>query len=158
MPVEKKTNAMRILETLSIPYRVVEYQFDEENSDAVTAAKKTGLPPEQVFKTIVMRNNNKEIFVFCVPADQEVNLKKVRMLTNSKEILPVKQAELLALTGYIRGGCSPLGMKRKYTTYIDETAQLCDFIAVSAGQRGRQILLKADDLAKAADACFVELF
>ena len=117
MPAEKKTNAMRILETLSIPYRVVEYEFDEENSDAVTAAKKTGLPPEQVFKTIVMRNSNKEIFVFCVPADQEVNLKKVRMLTSSKAILPVKQAELLGLTGYIRGGCTPVGMKKKFRTW-----------------------------------------
>ena len=158
MPSEKKTNAMRILENLSIPYEVREYEYDEENSDAVTAAKKTGLPPEQVFKTIVMRNNNKEIFVFCVPADQEVNLKKVRMLTNSKEMLPVKQNELLGLTGYIRGGCSPLGMKRKYTTFIDETAQLFDFISVSAGQRGRQILVKAENLAAAANARFAELF
>ena len=158
MPSEKKTNAMRILENLSIPYEVREYEYDEENSDAVSAAKKTGLPPEQVFKTIVMRNNNKEIFVFCVPADQEVNLKKVRMLTNSKEMLPVKQNELLGLTGYIRGGCSPLGMKRKYTTFIDETAQLFDFISVSAGQRGRQILVKAENLAAAANARFAELF
>lgn len=158
MPSEKKTNAMRILENLSIPYEVREYEYDAENSDAVTAAKKTGLPPEQVFKTIVMRNNNKEIFVFCVPADQEVNLKKVRMLTNSKEMLPVKQNELLGLTGYIRGGCSPLGMKRKYTTFIDETAQLFDFISVSAGQRGRQILVKAENLAAAANARFAELF
>lgn len=143
---------------MSIPYEVREYEYDEENSDAVSAAKKTGLPPEQVFKTIVMRNNNKEIFVFCVPADQEVNLKKVRMLTNSKEMLPVKQNELLGLTGYIRGGCSPLGMKRKYTTFIDETAQLFDFISVSAGQRGRQILVKAENLAAAANARFAELF
>ena len=158
MPSEKKTNAMRILENLSIPYEVREYEYDEENSDAVSAAKKTGLPPEQVFKTIVMRNNNKEIFVFCVPADQEVNLKKVRMLTNSKEMLPVKQNELLGLTGYIRGGCSPLDMKRKYTTFIDETAQLFDFISVSAGQRGRQILVKAENLAAAANARFAELF
>ena len=158
MPSEKKTNAMRILENLSIPYEVREYEFDEENSDAVTAAKKTGLPPEQVFKTIVMRNNNKEIFVFCVSADQEVNLKKVRMLTDSKEILPVKQDELLGLTGYIRGGCSPLGMKKKYQTFIDETAELFDFISVSAGQRGRQILVKAESLAAAANARFAELF
>ena len=154
----KKTNAMRLLDQAHISYKYYEYETVDGKIDAVSVARKIGQEPEQVFKTIVMRNNNKEIFVFCVPADQEVNLKKVRMLTNSKEILPVKQAELLGLTGYIRGGCSPLGMKRKYTTFIDETAQLFDFIAVSAGQRGRQMLLKADDLAKAADACYAELF
>ena len=116
-----KTNAIRILEQKNIPFETKSYEFDEEFSDAETAAQKVGLPPEQVFKTIVMRNEHKQIFVFCVPANSEVNLKKVRALTGSKEIAPVKQNELLGLTGYIRGGCSPLGMKKKYPTFFDET-------------------------------------
>ena len=153
----KKTNAMRILEQLQIEYKVKEYQFDENFSDAVTAAQKVGLPVEQVFKTIIMRNEQKEIFVFCVPAASEVNLKKVRSLTNSKNIEPVKQNELLSLTGYIRGGCSPLGMKKKFTTFIDETAQLFDFVAVSAGLRGVQILVSPNDLLKASNANYAEL-
>lgn len=157
MAQEKKTNAMRILESFSIEYKTKEYDFDEEFSDAITAAEKVGLPAEQVFKTIVMRNEKKEIFVFCVPATVEVNLKKARAVTNSKEILPVKQTELLGLTGYIRGGCSPLGMKKKYTTYIEETAIIFDFIAISAGLRGKQILVNAEKLAQIIDADFVEL-
>lgn len=153
----KKTNAMRILDQLQIEYEVKEYDFDEEFSDAVTAAAKVGLPAEQVFKTIVFRNERKEVYVFCVPAPTEVNLKKVRTLTSSKDIEPVKQTELLGLTGYIRGGCSPLGMKKKFPTFIDETAQLFDFIAVSAGLRGVQLLLNADNLLTACGAEYAEL-
>lgn len=152
-----KTNAIRILEQKNIPFETKSYEFDEEFSDAETAAQKVGLPPEQVFKTIVMRNEHKQIFVFCVPANSEVNLKKVRALTGSKEIAPVKQNELLGLTGYIRGGCSPLGMKKKYTTFFDETAILFDAIAISAGQRGLQIFANAEKLAEAAEAKFAEL-
>ena len=157
MPTPKKTNAMRILEQLGIEYETREYEFDEEFSDAVTASQKVGLPPEQVFKTIVMRNDRKDIFVFCVPANTEVNLKKVRALTSSKEVESVKQNELLGLTGYIRGGCSPLGMKKKYKTYIDETAILFDKIAVSAGQRGLQILANPEKLRTACEAEFAGL-
>lgn len=152
-----KTNAIRILEQKNIPFETKSYDFDENFSDAQTAAQKVGLPPEQVFKTIVMRNEHKQIFVFCVPANSEVNLKKVRALTGSKEIAPVKQNELLDLTGYIRGGCSPLGMKKKYTTFFDETAILFDAIAISAGQRGLQIFANAEKLTEAAEAEFAEL-
>lgn len=152
-----KTNAIRILEQKNIPFETKSYEFDEEFSDAETAAQKVGLPPEQVFKTIVMRNEHKQIFVFCVPANSEVNLKKVRALTGSKEIAPVKQNELLGLTGYIRGGCSPLGMKKKYPTFFDETAILFDAIAISAGQRGLQIFANAEKLVEAAEAEFAEL-
>lgn len=153
----KKTNAMRILENLHIPYQTREYPCDGEFSDAVTVAAQTGIPCEQVFKTIIMRNERKELYVFCVSADCEVNLKKARALTSSKEITPVKPTELLALTGYIRGGCSPLGMKKKYPTYFDETAELFDFIAVSAGVRGMQILAAPTALCAASDAQFADL-
>ena len=152
-----KTNAIRILEQKNIPFETKSYEFDEEFSDAETAAQKVGLPPEQVFKTIVMRNEHKQIFVFCVPANSEVNLKKVRALTGSKEIAPVKQNELLGLTGYIRGGCSPLGMKKKYPTFIDETAILFDEIYVSAGQRGQQIAVNGEKLAEVCGAELAEL-
>ena len=157
MSAGKKTNAMRILEQRAVPFETREYEFEEEFSDAVTVAAKTNMPPEQVFKTIVMRNEHKNIFVFCVPANCEVNLKKARAVTHSKEIAPVKPVELLGLTGYIRGGCSPLGMKKKYTVFFDETAQLFDVIAVSAGVRGMQILCAAEKLAAAAGADFADI-
>lgn len=152
-----KTNAMRILETENVPFEVHTYEFDEENLDAQHAAASAGLPPEQVFKTIVMRNERNEIYVFCVPATTTVNLKKVRALTNSKDINPVHPQELMKLTGYIRGGCSPLGMKKKYPTYIDETAILFDIIFVSAGQRGLQLGVNGEQLASVTGAELTEL-
>ena len=104
-----------------------------------------------------MRNDRKEIYVFCQSADSEINLKKARTVTNSKEISPIKPEELLNLTGYIRGGCSPLGMKRQYQTFIDELATLQEKICISAGIRGMQIIISPDDLAKACNAEFVDL-
>ena len=157
----KKTNAMRILDNLQISYEVREY---EDNTDhelakgtATRTAEKLGLSLEQVYKTIVMRNDRKEIFVFCQSADSEINLKKARTVTNSKEISPIKPEELLNLTGYIRGGCSPLGMKRQYQTFIDELATLQEKICISAGIRGMQIIINPEDLAKACNAKFVDL-
>ncbi len=157
MASEKKTNAMRILETAGIPFTTKTYEFDEENLDALHAAASAGLPAEQVFKTIVMRNERNEIYVFCVPAPTTVNLKKVRALTSSKDINPVKPQELMGLTGYIRGGCSPLGMKKHYPTFIDETAVLFDEIFVSGGQRGLQICVNGEKLAEVTNAQFAEL-
>ena len=157
----KKTNAMRILDNLQISYEVREY---EDNTDhqlakgaATRTAEKLGLSLEQVYKTIVMRNDRKEIYVFCQSADSEINLKKARTVTNSKEISPIKPEELLNLTGYIRGGCSPLGMKRQYQTFIDELATLQEKICISAGIRGMQIIINPEDLAKACNAEFVDL-
>ena len=152
---------MRILDSLQITYEVKEY---EDNTDhelakgtATRTAEKLGLSLEQVYKTIVMRNDRKEIFVFCQSADSEINLKKARTVTNSKEISPIKPEELLNLTGYIRGGCSPLGMKRQYQTFIDELATLQEKICISAGIRGMQIIINPEDLAKACNAEFVDL-
>lgn len=156
-----KTNAMRILDGLKIPYEVSTYEDDGEHElakgAALRLAEKIGVQPECVFKTIVMRTENKEICVFCQSAVSEINLKKARNAAGCKEISPVKPEELLGLTGYIRGGCSPLGMKRKFRTFIDETVLLCDFICISGGQRGIQIKLKPDDLIKACDAVVCDL-
>ncbi|MBR4683477.1 MAG: Cys-tRNA(Pro) deacylase [Spirochaetia bacterium] len=154
---DKKTNAMRILDGLGIKYSVTGYDVDPDNLDALSAAAKLGVSPECIFKTIVMRNEKNLIFVFCVSAESEVNLKKARTVSGSKEIKPVKMTELLALTGYIRGGCSPVGMKKKFPLFIDETATLFDEIYISAGVRGRQLILSPDDLVKATDGTFADV-
>ena len=149
-----KTNAMRILESLSIPYTVHTYEWDEEHLDAIHAAASAGLDTERVYKTIVMMNSNKELFVFCLPAEFSVSLKKARAVTGSKELDLLPLTELQKYTGYIRGGCSPLGMKKHYPTFISELAELEETIYVSAGQRGMQLSLRPDDLIKATNGSY----
>lgn len=157
----KKTNAMRILDGLGIPYETAEYEDDGEHELAKGAAlrlsEKLGVAPETVFKTIVMRTETKEICVFCQSAESEINLKKARQAAGCKEIGPVRPEELLALTGYIRGGCTPIGMKKKFRTFIDETIILHDQVCISGGQRGVQIKIAPNDLIKATDATVVDL-
>lgn len=157
----KKTNAMRILDGLNIPYETSEYDDDGEHElakgAAVRLAEKIGADPESVFKTIVMRTDTKEICVFCQSAVCEINLKKARTAAGCKEINPVKPEELLGLTGYIRGGCTPLGMKKKYRTFIDEQIILHDKVCISGGQRGVQIKIAPQDLIKATEAEVVDL-
>lgn len=157
----KKTNAMRILDNAGIPYTVLTYDDDTEHplesGAALRTAEKLGLSPETVFKTIVMRSDTKEICVFCVPAPQEVNLKKARSTAGVKELSPVKPAEINSLTGYIRGGCSPLGMKRQYRTFIDSSAGVFPVIYISAGQRGVQIGVPAEALAGVTGAVFADI-
>ncbi|EID84926.1 ybaK/ebsC protein [Treponema sp. JC4] len=149
----KKTNAMRILEGLKIPYEAKEYEDDVdhvlEKGAAGRMAEKLGVSPEMVFKTIVMRTESREICVFCQSAVNEINLKKARQAAGCKEINPVKPEELLALTGYIRGGCTPIGMKKQFRTFIDESIMSQDKVCVSAGQRGMQITLAPADLIRA---------
>ena len=152
----KKTNAMRILESLDIEYEVLSYEWDEEHLDAVHASQTAGLLPQQVFKTIVMQDNTKDVYVFCLPADFSVSLKKARVLTGSKELDLIKLNQLQDLTGYIRGGCSPLGMKKHYPTFIEELAQLEEYVFVSAGQRGLQLKIRPEDLIRAANATFAD--
>lgn len=157
----KKTNAMRILDGLKIKYEILSYEDDGEHElsrgAAENIAAKLGINPAACFKTIVMRNESKQIFVFCQSAIHEINLKKARNASASKEINPVKPDELLALTGYIRGGCSPLGMKKKFPTFIDQTALDFEKIYISAGVRGQQIVISPADLVKATDAQSVDL-
>ncbi len=157
----KKTNAMRILDGAKIKYECFEYEDDTEHKLEHGAASKTaekiGADPASVFKTIVMRTDSKEAVVFCQNALSEINLKKARNACGAKEVTPVKQEELLSLTGYIRGGCSPIGMKRKFRTFIDESALLQDVIHVSAGVRGMQLALAPEDLIKITEAQVVDL-
>lgn len=157
----KKTNAMRILDSAKIEYETSEYEDDGEHvlerGAAVRLAEKIGVDPATVFKTIVMRTETKEICVFCQSAVSEINLKKARQAAGCKEINPVKPEELLALTGYIRGGCTPIGMKRKFRTFIDETVILYDWVCISGGQRGVQIKIKPADLIKVTEATVVDL-
>ncbi|WP_343209064.1 Cys-tRNA(Pro) deacylase [Anaerolentibacter hominis] len=148
MAKKDKTNVMRLLDKANIPYRTAEYEADETDLSGVHAAEQIGMPKEQVFKTLVSRGEHKGILVFCIPVAEELNLKKAAALAGDKkiEMLPLK--ELLAVTGYIRGGCSPIGMKKKYPTWLDESAFSYDEIAVSAGQRGHQVIVNPGELAE----------
>ncbi len=149
-----KTNAMRILEKNGISYTTVTYNVDEKHLDAVHIATAAGLDLEKVFKTIVMVNQSKELFVFCLPAQLDISLKKARDLTGSKGIDLLELNLLQKYTGYIRGGCSPLGMIHSYPTFIEELATIEDFIYISGGLRGLQVCLSPEDLRKCCNATF----
>lgn len=151
-----KTNPMRVLDALGIDYRIHSYQVDEDHLDAVHAAREVGFPTERVYKTIVMKNSSNQLFVFCLPADFDISLKKARAITGSKDIDLLKMSDLQKYTGYIRGGCSPLAMIRKYPTFILDLAELEDTICVSAGIRGTFLELKPSDLLLAAEAKFMD--
>ena len=145
---EEKTNVMRVLEQKKIAYTAHSYPHEEGVAvDGVTVAKSMGFDPAQVFKTLVARGEKTGINVFCIPVCCELNLKKAAKAAGDKNMELVAVKELLGLTGYIRGGCSPVGMKKKYPTYIEETAVLFDEIAVSAGQRGVQMFVDPEKLA-----------
>ena len=152
-----KTNAMRLLEQAGIPFRVETYEFDEEHLSGAHVASQVSLPEDQIFKTLVVRGEKKGIMVFCIPVMMELDLKKAAKISGDKKIEMTHVKELLGLTGYIRGGCSPIGMKKAYPTFIDETAQLYGKIYVSAGMRGVQLILAPDDLARYTEAVFADL-
>lgn len=141
-----KTNCCRILDSQKIAYTLLEYEADEDALDAVSVANKLELPPEQVFKTLVLVGDVVKYFVAVIPGNEELSLKKAAVASGNKScaLLPLK--ELQPLTGYIRGGCSPIGMKKQFPTFIEETAQLFDEISISPGQRGLQILVKPTDI------------
>ncbi len=147
-----KTNVMRLLEAAGIPYRTAEYEYDENNLSGLHAAEQVGIPAEQVFKTLVTRGDKTGILVFCIPVNMELDLKKAAAVSKNKKVEMTHMKELLALTGYVRGGCSPIGMKKKYPTFIDETCILFDEIAVSAGMRGEQVILAPQALAAFVEA------
>lgn len=153
---EVKTNAMRLLEQKKISYEVIEYEFDEDHLDAIHASKSAGLNPEMVYKTIVMKGSSNNLYVFVTPAEFTISLKKARALTGEKEIELLKLDQLLKYTGYIRGGCSPIGMIKQYPTYIEALAELEEYIYVSAGKRGVQLKLTPADLQKATGAEFAD--
>jgi Cys-tRNA(Pro)/Cys-tRNA(Cys) deacylase len=152
-----KTNAVRLVQQAGIPCREEFYDYDENDLNGNHAAKAIGFPAEQVFKTLIAKGPKRGIVVFCIPVCCELDLKKAAKAAGDKsiEMLPVK--ELLLTTGYIRGGCSPVGMKKKYPTYMDETCILWEEIAVSAGARGHQMILPPEALADFVNAKLVDI-
>ncbi len=146
----KKTNAARLLDQHKIDYDLVEYEVDENDLSATTVANKLGQDVNQVFKTLVLRGDKSGIFVCLVPGDAEVDLKKAAKISENKKAEMILMKELLPLTGYIRGGCTPIGMKKNYPNYIDESCLNFDFIFISAGQRGQQIKIHPKELIKFA--------
>ena len=146
-----KTNAVRLVEQAGISCRECFYEFDEKDLSGSHAAQAIGFPPEQVFKTLVARGEKTGINVFCIPVCCDLDLKKAAKAAGDKNMELVAVKELLGLTGYIRGGCSPVGMKKKYPTYFDETCVLWDEIAVSAGARGHQMILPPEELTQLVD-------
>ena len=151
------TNAMRLLKAAGVEFETRYYEVDESDLSGVHTAQALGLPPEQVFKTLVLRGEKQGILVCVLPVELEVDLKKLARAAGDKKVEMIHMKELLPLTGYIRGGCSPIGMKKKYPTYLDETCRLCEKIAVSAGMRGAQILLRPEDLARCTQATIADV-
>ena len=148
---------MRILEKQGISFSSLEYPVDENDLSGVHAAEMMGMDPDRVFKTLVATGDRTPHCVFVIPVAEELDLKKCALASGNKRVELIHVKDLLPLTGYIRGGCSPIGMKKKFPTFVDETVLLHEEIAVSAGQRGLQVRLKPDDLLKAADAKVYDL-
>jgi Cys-tRNA(Pro)/Cys-tRNA(Cys) deacylase len=155
--VAHKTNAVRLLDQLGIIYELREYDVDPEDLAAESVAAKVGLPPEQVFKTLVARGDRNGICMAVIPGNAELDLKALAAASGDRKIQLVPVKELQSLTGYIRGGVTALAGKKDYPVYVDETIQLFDLISISAGVRGLQILLAPDDYLKATRATLASL-
>src|SRR5579872_6853479 len=147
-----KTNAARILDSEGVRYELREYEVDESDLSAPHVAAAIGMPPDQVFKTLVGRGDRTGVLLACIPANTELDLKALAAASGNKKVELVSLKEVLPLTGYIRGGVSPVGTRKPYPLYLDETADLWDVISVSAGLRGCQMLLAPGDLARVVDA------
>lgn len=152
-----KTNAIRLLEASRIQHTTHNYSVDEDDLSGITVANKIGAEPDSVFKTLVASGDKTGINVFCIPVTAELDLKKSATASGNKKIEMLKMKSLLPVTGYIRGGCSPIGMKKKFPVYIDETSQVFDKIFISAGTRGTQICISPNDLLTITDARFADL-
>lgn len=152
-----KTNVARLLDKAKIAYQLVPYEVDENDLSAIHVAKQLGEDIEQVFKTLVLHGDKSGYFVCVIPGDHEVDLKKAAKVSGNKKCEMIPMKELLPLTGYIRGGCSPVGMKKHFPTYIHCTAPQFDKIYVSAGQRGLQIQISPTDLIKETQATVADL-
>ncbi len=153
---ETKTNAMRILERMAIAYEHTEYACDEF-TDGGTVATMLGLPHEAVFKTLVAVGPDRENYVFVIPVDEELDLKKCARSVGAKSVRLIPMKELFPLTGYVRGGCTAIGMKKQFPTRLDESAMLFDKIHISGGRIGSEITLAPEDFLKAAEAEYAEL-
>ena len=155
--MSEKTNAIRLIEQAKLVYREASYDYDENDLSGIHAAEAISMPAERVFKTLVARGDRTGIAVFCIPVCCELDLKKAAKASGNKKVEMVAVKELLSLTGYIRGGCSPIGMKKHYPTFFDETCILWDEIAVSAGARGHQLLMAPDQLVEFVQGTVIDL-
>lgn len=153
-----KTNAIRLIEQQKMVHEIFEYTSDDGNAvDGVTVAAKIGQPVKHVYKTLIATAGKGHYFVFVIPVEAELNLKAAAKVVGEKKVEMIAVKELLGLTGYVRGGCSPIGMKKLFPTYIEQAAETLDYIIVSAGKIGMQIKLAPTDLAKASNAQFAQL-
>ena len=157
MPKAIKTNVLRHLDARRIPYETREYAVEDENYDGKLVAGKTGLDPAMIYKTLVLTGDGGRPLVCVIPVERELDLKAVARATGNKAVAMLPQKELLALTGYQRGGCSPIGMKKQFPTWMDESAEALERISVSAGVRGCQVILAVDALATCVSAKFANL-
>jgi Cys-tRNA(Pro)/Cys-tRNA(Cys) deacylase len=153
-----KTNTIRLLEAANVKFTAREYDVSDGEISGIAVAAKIGQEPERVFKTLVTEGKNTGLNVFVIPCDVELDLKKAAQAAGDKYIEMIKSRDLEPKTGYIHGGCSPIGMKKQFPTFIDETAQLFDTINVSGGRVGLQIEVAPDDIARMTDAVFADLF
>jgi len=153
----QKTNAARLLDSLNIHYSLYQFDVNEEDLSATSAAIALNVSPEQVFKTLVVRGDRTGVLMACIPSASSLNLKRLSKVSANKSVNMVPLREVFPLTGYLRGGCSPLCTRKQYPVWIDETAQLYDQIYISAGKRGLQFLLSPDDLLEAASAVYADI-
>lgn len=152
-----KTNAMRMLDRAKIPYEVFNYDYDESDLSGVHAAAELGENPKQVFKTLVTKGAKGGNFVFCIPVDEELDLKKAAKSAGVKSVEMIHVKDLQGLTGYIRGGCSPVGMKKQFPTYVDSSARNFETIFISAGMRGWQLKVNPNSLVKYINGEFTDI-
>ena len=152
-----KTNAMRILDAAKIKYEIKEYVPDENDLTGVHIAEQIGLAPEMVFKTLVAKGDKTSYVVFCIPSNKEIDLKRAAAVTGNKRIEMVHVKDLLAIAGYVRGACSPIGMKKKYPLYIEKSATDFEKITVSGGMKGAQLLVSSAELISFTEATVCEV-
>ena len=141
-----KANALRMLDKVKIPYSIKEYEYDEEHLDGRHVASQVDMDPNAIFKTLVLHDHHNEHLVCCVPVLEEIDLKKLAKLAGRKSVEMIHQKDLLSVTGYMRGGCSPVGMKKQFPTYIDESILKVDEVAFSAGKRGYQMIVNVQQI------------
>ncbi|RIJ69630.1 Cys-tRNA(Pro) deacylase [Rummeliibacillus sp. POC4] len=153
----QKTNAVRLLDQQKIPYLLAEYEVEEGKIDGLSVATKINQPVEKVFKTLVATAGKGKLYVFVIPVAEELNLKKAAKVVGEKKIEMLHVKDLLPNTGYIRGGCSPIGMKKQYPTFVDISAEQVDEMYISAGKIGMQICITPENLVKASMAKLISL-
>ncbi len=153
----KKTNAARYLDSLKVEYRLSEYEIDESDLSAESVARKVHLPLEQVFKTLVVRGDKTGVLLACIPGGVELDLKAMAEASGNKKVEMVSLKEVQPLTGYVRGGVSPIGTKKRYPLYLDESAMEFAFISISAGTRGCQIFIDPKSLARVLEATLARI-